>query len=157
MPRFWKKAQDNVYESCKAVKIKCKLQWWPWVSEMIGPCDTSWGKLQSCNGAGLGAIHASGHIMGVTGLPKDVGGQMVSSNEPDIGLIQSFGIWHFSCCSWVLLWFDVSLIFYSSPLEQGYLFCAIEHEKYLAHVLILYRITVKSFQSQKNFWIPYQY
>lgn len=117
---------------------------------MIGPCE-------SCNGAGLGAMRASGHIMGVTGLPKDVGSQMMSSNEPDVGLIQSFGIWYFSCCSWVLLWFDVSLIFYSSPLEQGYLFCATEHGKYLARVLILYRITVKSFQSQKNFWIPYQY
>lgn len=125
----------------KAVKIKCKLWWGPWVSEMIGPCDTSWGKLQSCNGAGLGDIRASGHIMGDTGLPKDVEGQMVSS---DVGLIPSFGIWYFSCCPWVLLWFDVSLIFHSSPLEQGYLFCAIEHGKYLAHVLILYRITVKS-------------
>lgn len=85
--------------------------------------------MQSGNGAGLGAIHASGHIMGAAELPKVVEGQMVPSNDPDVGWIQSFGIWCFSCRSWILLWFDASLIFfYSSPLEQEYLFCAIECE-----------------------------
>lgn len=41
--------------------------------------------MQSCNGAGLGVIRASGYIMGAAGLPKVVGGQMVPSNDPDVG------------------------------------------------------------------------